>query len=706
VRRLIPLFLLVGCGPAVELPEPVAVDVASVDVFTGTDSLGFGVGSAFPGPTLPFGMARPGPDTQGESSTLWSLHCSGYRNSDPWIAGFSQMRLHGTGIPDYGFASLQPVVWDAPKRKQREYRRRKNAATEQAGPGWYSVEFDGGARAELTATARTALHRYTLDAAGPTGLVLDLSHVLPDNEFVDASLVEVDERTWEGHVSFRGSYSGRHGGETAYFVVSFDAAPTSVETWEPADADGAHGAFFALTGVVEVQVGLSFVDAAGARANLAAEASSFDGARAAAEAEWSSALSVFAAVGGDETAQANLAASAYHALLMPTLFTDVDGRYRGFDEAVHEAEGWTYYTDFSLWDTYRTQHPLFNLIAPERQGDFVRSLLAMGDQGGRIPRWPLGTGYTGGMVGDPGILTIADALTHGVAPELDRAAVLEQLLESAPQSRNWGEWEALGWLSTAEGGSVAKTLEFAWSDAAVADLAAEVGDAREGEIRARSQGWRDLFDVDAGFIRARNPDGSWLDGFEPLDNADPYVEGNAWHYSFMAPHDAEQLIALHGGPEAFVDKLSEFFREASYDPEFSWPSLYYWHGNEPSIHAAYLFALAGRPDLTRQWARWIEDERYFPGPEGLPGNDDAGTLAAWWLWSAAGLYPIAGSQDYVLGMPRFPAVRMRAGNGWLTTRWLGEDGDAVVRITVDGEEWSRPTIEWERIANGAEIVFE
>ncbi len=719
-------LLLAGCvvdetpEPAPPLAEPTSI-LDDVDVFTGTSSLGFGVGSAFPGPALPFGMARPGPDTRGESSTLWSLHCSGYRWSDPWIAGFSSMRLHGTGIPDYGAVALQPATnWDEPLRRQVDYKLRKDFDSEVASPGRYGVNLEtdaGPVEVELTATARTGHHVYTFPPAQDAGLILDISHVLPDMSFSEGELTaNADGTQWQGWLHFDGAYSGRHGGETVYFVVRFDLAPIDTEVWTPDDnEDGALGAFLAFDlvdgGEVQAQVALSFVDLEGAQANLDAEQPGFDfeGTAAAARQAWDDAFSSLAIAGGDEVARANYASSAYHSMLMPTLFTDVDGRYQGFDGAAHEAVGWTYYTDFSLWDTYRTLHPLMNLIDPDRQADFVRSLLAMGEQGGRLPRWPLGTGYTGGMLGDPAFTTISGALLRGIG-DVDAGAALEQMLDTASQRHRWVEWEAQGWLSVDGGGSsVAETLEYAWADHATANLAAHLGDPREPAIRARSEGWRNLFDDESGFLRPRAADGTWLTPFEPLDSHDAYVEGNAWHYTFMAPQDAQALIDLFGR-ERFVERLERFFYQATLDPVFTFPSLYYWHGNEPSIHASYLFALAGRPDLTRRWARWVEDNRYYPGPEGLSGNDDAGTLAAWYVFSAAGLYPIAGTTTYVLGVPRFEAVRTRIGDGWLMTRAPGledaADPTAVARITVNGVEWTEPTLDWSDISGGAEIVFE
>jgi predicted alpha-1,2-mannosidase len=726
---------IAGCSDDLVVIEfaPLTPILDDVDVFTGTDSLGFGVGSAFPGPALPFGMARPGPDSRGESSTLWSLHCSGYRWTDPYIAGFSSMRLHGTGVPDYGVVALQPAVgWDTPKRTQPEYELLKDFDSEEASPGWYSVELQtsaGPARVELTATLRAAHHRYTLPLnSGPdAGLILDISHVLPETTFEGGELLEASGNgtVWEGEVRFSGAYSGRHGGETAWFVVRFDRAPLSAEVWRPGDLelDGELrlGAFLrfdtSTSSTVEAQVALSFVDLDGARANLDAELPewNFDATRAQARASWEDALSAFAVTGDDEVARANFGTSAYHSMLMPTLFTDVDGRYRGFDKEIHTTDGWTYYTDFSLWDTYRTLHPLMNLVAPDKQVDFVRSLLTMGDQGdiGRVPQWPLGTGYTNGMVGDPAHIAIADVVLRGIGVDdgrLDPQAVLDQLLQSATLRDRWDQWETKGWLAADQGdGSVAVTLEYAWADAALAELADSIGDPRAEALRTRSRGYRELWDSTTGFLRPRNADGTFVEPFDPLRLGPEYVEGNAWHYTWMAPHDADGLIELFGGPEAFVQKLETFFFETLDEEPFTFPSTHYWHGNEPSIHAAYLFALAGRPDLTRRWSRWVEDTRYFPGPDGLSGNDDAGTLAAWYVLSAAGLYPIAGTPTYIVGAPRFEAVRLGRGEDAVIVRdplrATLDEAEADSSATINGVTVTGSTVDWEQLRGGAELLF-
>jgi predicted alpha-1,2-mannosidase len=705
------VVLLCGC-PTTEIipPLPDATTIhEEVDVFVGTGGAAFAVGSAFPGPALPFGMVRPGPDTQGASSTMGALHCSGYRAADAYVAGFSHLREHGTGVPDFGAILLTPTIgWDESKKVEAGYRLPKGA--EDGRPGYYSVELmadEGAIFAELTTAKRAAVHRYTYPDGVEAGVILDLSHLLPDMTFHEGELTVEDAagQALSGWLHMSGAYTGRHGGEVIHFAMRFDRPPTAITTWDEAEDLGAFLTFDVQQ--VEVQVGISFVDVAGAWNNLDQDVGNagFNEVLQEAEAAWELALGSFMLGGGSAEDRAIFASSAYHAMLMPTLFTDADGRFWGFDDQVHTADGWTFYTDFSLWDTYRTLHPLMNLVEPDLQGDFLRSLLTMYDQVGRVPRWPMGSGTTGGMVGDPQDVLFADALIRGIGvDDVDVDAAMDALLDTASQRGRFDEYDAQGWLSLESGGgSVAVTLEYAWADAALAELATWMGDdALAAELRTRSQGWRNLFDVETGFNRPRHADGSWLDPFDPELFDDAYVEGSAWHYTFMVPHDVDGLVQAFGSEQAVIDKLERFFLEASWE-EYLGVSSYYWHGNEPALHSAFLFALLGEPEMSIQWSRWAEDFNYGLGPDGLPGNDDAGTLGAWYVFSTAGLFPIAGTTDYVLTLPRFPVVRIRAGSGWLVTTSYG-DGP-VERITLDGVDIEGPTISWDQIEGGAEIGF-
>lgn len=440
-------------------------------------------------------------------------------------------------------------------------------------------------------------------------------------------------------------------------------------------------------GPVELQVGVSFVDEEGAAANLAAELPGwdFDATRLQTEEDWNRLLSAVRVEGGEKAERRVFTTALYHAFLMPTIASDVDGRYRGLDGQVRTAGGFRYVTDLSLWDTYRTLHPLYALIAPDRARDAVRSLLEMARAGGSFPQWPIATGESGCMIGASAEIVIADAYVKGVtdfdarpAYALLRAAALAP--KPPPGGRGGRDhvepYDALGYVPATGEGSVSLTTEYAQDDFALAQFAAAIGENEDAHrLLVRSQGWRKLFDPATGTLRGRAEDGSIPPGpFDPLAWSRDYVEANAGHSLWAPQHDAAGLAALFGGPAAMVEKLSAFFEQAKTDAEATrrdplkkgLPHPYYWHGNEPDIHAAYLFAQVGRPDLTQRWVRWIETTWYRVAADGLAGNDDGGTLSAWYVFSALGLYPIPGCDRYVVGAPLFPRAQIAVAGGVFT----------------------------------------
>lgn len=717
-----PVLLLAACttdavGPTVALPTPIRPD--EVDVFVGTGGVGFGTGSAYPGPALPFAMAHPGPDTQGELATLPALHCSGYRWEDPYVAAFSQIRMHGTGVPDYGAVSVMPVTeWSNEAHDSAAHRLPKGQ--EVGRPGYYSVELGAdGPRVEVTSTLRAAAYRITFPADAPSpGVLVDLSYSMPDVHTAEAAISEA--APWSGSVRVSGPMSGRDSGWPFYVALR----PGSVEQWNTswtADEDGRAGIFFAYEpgSTVEFFVGLSFVDADGAWANLDAEVGTrdFDTLREEAESRWADELRRYAVGGvavpldgGDPAAERRIFASAiYHSLLMPTRYDDADGRVRSFLGDITEAPEGGFYSDLSLWDTYRTLHPLLDFIAPDHQKAILRSLVRMDEELGRLPRWPLVAGESGTMVGDPAAIVFAQSLLHGVGAELESpAALLQRLWNTADTRAETGLMER-GWMATEEGGgSVSKTQEYSWADAAIAAVARQAGDT-EATQRFEVDALRHapLWDSDAGFYRGLSLDGTFRAGFDDVDVFDEdYVEGDAWHYLFMPMTDASGHAERMGGDAAAVGRLEEFFQLSLGQEDTLFPDPYYWHGNEPDIHAAWMFTLYGRPDLTRLWTHWIADTRYGLGAAGLDGNDDAGTLSAWYLWMAAGLYPIAGTGEFVLGLPRFPAVEIPAGDAVLRSVVLGcePSGTAEIdHIEMNGERWDGPTIPVERLRGGVEL---
>ncbi len=718
--------------PGMPAPTPL---VQHVDPFIGAGGFGYGVGSAFPGPQVPFGFARPGPDTTLPGGlALGYAHCSGYHDDDREVQGFSLTRMHGTGIVDYGAVRLMPTLGFQPAMTEvAGYRRPFDKDSEAAEPGYYRVTLEDGIEAELTATARVGLLRFTFPEgqAEPT-LLLDLAHGLPDVE-VKGGRVEIDAqagtiRGWH-HVS--GGYSKRFGGVKIYFAARLSRPIAAFATW----ADGALmkdavqegpavGAYltFEPGAPVVAAVGLSFVDADHAAMNLDAEAQAldFEAARAAASAAWEQQLGRVE-VRGERPAEFTLFYTAlYHALMMPTLASDVDGSYRGLDDAVHHSDR-PYYTDFSLWDTFRTQVPLMTLLYPELQVDMLASLTRMAEDGGYMPRWPLGTGYTGGMVGESATVAFADAAVKGIdaaaigldaAYEAMRATATAPVPPGAPYpGRSGVEWYMeKGWVPLEAGGSSASwTLESAYDDFALAAIAARLGrDSDASMFAARAGNWENLWDPAQQLLVGRAQDGAFAPDVDPLSWQDFYAEGNALQYAWYVPHDLEGLAAVMGGREAALARLDGFFRDSEQEKVGLMPQEQYWHGNEPDIHAAFIFSALDDHAGSARWSRWIVRNRYDPTPHGLPGNDDAGTMSAWLVFASLGVFPIAGTDVYLLGSPLFSeaVLHLPAGDLRIVAPVTGDDRLVPGAVTWDGEPLARPRVLHDALAGGGELRIE
>ncbi len=647
--------------------------VAWVDPFIGTGGEGFSVGSAFPGPQRPFGMVRPGPDTSSGHEPTEFSHCSGYAHVDTYIEGFSHTRMHGTGIADYGGVALMPVVgMTEAKQTQTGYRQRFTHATESASPGYYAVTLDDTkVKVELTATERVALHRYTFPVGSDATVLVDAAHALA-NAKVDKSEVHLDAaaQTISGSSHVIGSYSNRAGGIMIYYAARFDRPFMKSGVWQQGAANGAWATFDATSdGVVGAAVGISFVDEAHAKLNLAAEAAPFDTVRAGATAAWEAALAKILVEGRSERDFKIFYTALYHALLMPTLASDTDGSYRGFDGQVHVAQGFRFFSDFSLWDTYRTLHPFLDMLYPDLSREMLASLLEMGRALGAMPRWPVVSGDADGMVGDSAAVVFADALAKGV-PNVDYAAAYEILKKSATVSYPKGrggvtEYTTTGYVPIESGGaSAARTLEYAFDDFALAGMATALGHADDAAmLTAHSGAWKKLWDPAQGYVLGRHADGTFPPAI-PLSWADYYAEGDSWQYTFFAPHDPQGMADAMGGKGPMLDKLEQFFTHAACKPKVvGLPQPYYWQGNEVDIFSPWLFASLGDSARTARYTRWIMASLYGDGADGLPGNDDGGTMSSWYIFASLGFYPLAGTPTYILGSPIFTRATVHLGGG-------------------------------------------
>ena len=704
-----------------------------VDPFIGTGGTGFNdIGNAFPGPQRPFGMARPGPDgsdAMGRAAPF--THCSGYHDFDTHVRAFSMWRLHGIGINDGGGGALMPVPdFAAPRLTEDGYRAAMRPGTERASPGFYEVELDppaggsGTTRVEITATERVGLYRFAFEGAAAPGLVVPLAHAHPTVTVREGSIEAVSDDELALSVLLDGGYSGRYGGQRLFFVirssVSFAALATFVGG-EESDERAASGAdagaavrFAPGTTEVVVAIGMSYVDLEHARASLAAEAGDldFDRVRSETETIWEDWLGIAEIDARTDRDFRRFYTALYHASLMPSLATERDGVYRGIDGELHNAEDFTYYTDLSLWDTYRTLHPWIHLTRPEIGRDFVRSLMAMAEDRGLYPRWPMGTGETGGMLGEPAAIVIADAALRGVTG-FDVAQALDLFdptaLGDPPGGRGGMEpYLRLGWVTTENGGSAAaRTMEFAWADDALANLAALAGRPdEEADFRARGRNYQNLWD--GRFFVGRSETGAFGVLEDPNEwNEAFYAEGNAWQYLWLAPHDPEGLAETLGGRTGALARLTEFFTASERERRAAAPPDWYWQANEPDIHAPFLYAQWGDREGVARWSSWAREVHYDDDPTGIPGNDDSGTMSAWYLFAALGLYPVAGSETWALGSPSLNRATIHRAAGDLVV----EAPDAAFgapldgSIALDGAPLEALTVPHDRIAAGGTLRF-
>lgn len=737
--------------PPIEPPEQVSQPRRYVVPFIGSGGFGFRHGSSFVGASAPHGLAKVGPDTRGPWGTVNFLHYSGYWYGDDTIQGFSQMHLHGTGATDYGVLTVMPLDDFAPDRTKPEvYGSRMRKPTETASPGYYAVTLERGEiRSEMTATTHAAYHRYSFAKAVPRkSLLIDLGHALDSGEVSRAEIkLDPDQRTLRGQLRSLGGMSRGYGGYEVYFVIRSRTPWTGQEVWSEGNApaagtqalgkgvgvvlffDGAPSGSEPAGPPIELQIGLSLVSLAGAEKNLATELPEwdFDKAREKTASAWDRLLNTLKISGGTEAERRMFFSSLYRSFLMPSQHSDTDGQYLGMDGKAHAADGFRYVSDLSLWDTYRTLHPLYSLIAPAAALDSVRSLLAMAQARGSFPKWPLAGGDSGSMIGAPAELVVADAYLKGhtafdaeAAYQILRAAAMDPV---APMGGRGGrnhveDYMRYGYVPSATGGSVSLTTEYARGDAALAALAGALGHKQDADkLAERARSFRALYDTKVGFLRGRAADGtfSWR-AYDPTKYSEEYVEANGWQALWMNDHDTPAMIEMLGGSEAFVSKLSEMMEGTRKQWEAedqtaptagATPPDYHWAGNENEIHAPYLFALAGKPELTQSWVRWVMKTQFTDTPAGLPGNDDGGTMAAWYLFSAMGLYPIVGTDLYVLSAPLFPRIEVavQGGTFLIDAPDASADRYLVREITLNGTKLTSPVIKHSELRAGHMLRF-
>ncbi|WP_182068442.1 GH92 family glycosyl hydrolase [Stenotrophomonas pavanii] len=742
---------MLASGTALAAPPKTAAEraYAAVDPFIGTG----GEGHTYPGATVPFGMVQLSPDTRIQPREKAYGWAAGYRYDDSSIVGFSHTHFSGTGHSDLGDILLMPFTGNPglergdPEKPRSGYASRFRHADEKAEPGYYAVTLDDyKVRAELTTSTRVGVHRYAFPKGTDAKVLLDMRTSMydyPGKVLWSRVRVRADG-TVTGFRETRGWAPGRQ----LYFAMRFSRPLAGHELHNteqdivykgfppPGEKDPAQRAqiegrqlvgtfnFGKLDAPLVVKVAISPVSEAGAIANLDAEVADFDfdRVRAQAKQDWTQALSVLD-IDAPEHARRSAYTALYHTMLGPTLFMDADGQYRGSDNAVHKADGFTHYSTFSLWDTYRALHPLLTLVQPEkRNSDFVNSMLAHHEHSpyGMLPVWSFHGLEDWCMIGYHAVPVIADAYVKGI-----RGFDADKALKAMVETANYGPYDGiaqyreLGYVPIDEEGEAAsKTLEYAFDDWTIARMAQAMGKADiAATFDKRAGNWRNAFDKDTGFMRARKRDGSFRTPFDPSASGygTDYTEGNAWQYSWYVPQDVAGLAAAHGGSDKLLARLDEVFN-AKVDPsifehmeDITGLIGWYAHGNEPSHHVAYLYSYAGQPWRTQARLKQIMDTQYADRPDGLAGNDDVGQMSAWYVFTALGFYPVApGSGEYILGRPFLPRTAMRLPNGktfTIVAEGLDDKHTYVGSVSLNGKPLQRTFLRHDEILAGGELHF-
>ena len=692
---------------------------SSVNPFIGTDAHGH----TFPGATMPFGMVQLSPDTRVAG---WDA-CGGYHYSDSIILGFSHTHLSGTGVPDYGDILFMPFHGDARSESVRKIiSSRFSHSRESALPGYYRVELsDHAITAELSATKRVGMHRYTFSKFQPANVMIDLQHGLGPDRVIDSWVRIVGDHEVVGMRQSRGWAKD----QVVYFAARFSKPFIShfilendSNTISASDAQGKNLKCFLQFATkakeqLVIKVALTSVDVDAARKNLEAEAPhwDFDRVKREAESAWEKELGKIAIEGGTKDQQTTFYTALYHAMIAPNLQSDVDGRYRGMDGKIHTASDFDMYTVFSLWDTFRAEHPLLTIIDQKRTRDFVRSLLAKYDEAGHLPVWEFASNETWCMIGYHSVPVIVDAYMKGIR-DFDATKAFEAMQHSAALDhfglKAYREKGCI--MGDDDGESVSKTLEYAYDDWCIAQFAKAIGKEIEfNEYAKRAQTYKNLFDPVTGFHRPKL-NGDWLRPFDPTAVTMHFTEANAWQYNFFVPHDVEGMIQFFGSKQRFIAKLDSLFFGDSHmrgrvQSDITGLIGQYAQGNEPSHHVAYLYNMLGAPWKTQQLTRLILDSLYTARPDGLCGNDDCGQMSAWYVLSAIGLYPVVpGLPVYSMTSPLFSKVTINLENGGRFDLLAENNSKAnpyIEEVRHNGIPYTKSFFHHSDIIRGGELKF-
>lgn len=712
-----------------KMPEPLTGELTQyVDPMVGTGGIPWTCGMLSPAATVPFGAVRLGADTCAAAGKfLIKMNTSGYYYEHSHILGFSHGRLSGTGLYDYGCFRVTPGKKDNKNGKINAIA--FSHKYETAVPGYYALYLPTlDCLAEMTASEHVGIQRYTFYSSKDAHLYIDAASTIGGGTGEDAEIsVDTESGKITGSANIMSGFSGRYGGLKLYFAAFATKPIKNVILWE--DGTGADLNFGALNGEnVELIVGISNVSCENAEQNIKAETNGadFDTVNRQAVEKWENRLNTIK-IDADDEIKKTFYTSLYHSMIMPTDFTDSNGEYTGFDKQVHTADGYIYRTDMSLWDTVRNTLPLYSLIATDIQRDCVKSLMNMADAGGTFPRWPQGEGYTGSMFGTPADVFITESYMKGFTDfDVEAAYNYMKKTSESPQSgcnqRDGVEYyNELGYVPADKvNKSVARTLEYSWSDGCIADLASALEKTDEAAYyRTKSEYYKNVWNPDTKYYQGRNADGSWktplLPNFTEFYDAvlikkvsDAYCEGSARQWRFGTVYNTKGTIELFGSKDYFVSELEDFMKDASRNRAALNPGAGFWIGNQHDIHTPYMFIDAERPDLTQKWVRWTLANRYSNDINGLDGNDDGGTLSAWYVFSAMGFYPIAGTARYYIGSPNINSAVLSLGNGETLTVKVNNQSEKnvyVKSVKLNGKPLDEMYISHDELTAGGVLEF-
>ena len=696
-----------------------------VNPFIGTDF----TGNTYPGAQAPFGMVQLSPDN---GLPGWD-RISGYFYPDSTIAGFSHTHLSGTGAGDLYDISFMPVTLpykeaDAPLGIHSLF----SHDEETASAGYYQVRLkDYDINVELTATERCGIQRYTFPEAD-AAIFLNLRKAMNWDFTNDTRIEVVDSVTIQGyrfsdgwardqHIYFRTRFS------KPFASVQLDTAAVIKDGKRIGSSAIARFDFHTSAGEqILVTTAISGVSMEGAARNLAAEAPAddFDKYLAVTRKNWNEQLSKVEIKSNDIDEKVKFYTALYHSMLAPTIYSDMDGAYYGPDKQVHQADGWTNYSTFSLWDTYRAAHPLYTYIEPQRVNDMVKSFLAFSEQNGRLPVWNFYGSETDMMIGYHAVPVIVDAYLKGIG-DFDPKKALAACVATAniDEYRGIGLYKKYGYVPydvtdhyNSENWSLSKTLEYAYDDYCIARMAEKLGEKQiADEFYKRSLNYKNVYNSQTTFMQPRNNKGSFIENFSPDDYTPHICESNGWQYFWSVQQDVDGLISLVGGKERFAQKLDSMFTynpSADEDlPIFSTGMIgQYAHGNEPSHHVIYLFNAIGQPWKAQKYAAEVMHELYKNTPAGLCGNEDCGQMSAWYVFSAMGFYPVDPiSGKYEIGTPMYPEMKMHLANGKTFTILapaVSKENIYIQSVKLDGKPYDKSYITHEQIMNGSIFEFE